>query len=61
MNQWSTGYLSNNDHRIHIGLGQQKLISKLEVTWPDGKQEAYKNIESDRYLTILKGKGIQTK
>ena len=61
VNQWSTGYLSNNDHRIHIGLGQQKLISKLEVTWPDGKKEVYKNIDSDRYLTIVKGKGIQTK
>jgi len=61
INQWTSGYLSNNDQRIHIGLGQQKLISLLEIKWPDGRQESYENIESDRYLTIIKGKGIVTK
>ncbi len=61
VNQWTSGYLSNNDQRLHIGLGQQKLISKLEIKWPNGKQEVYENIKSDRYLTIIKGKGIVTK
>jgi len=61
VNQWATGYLSNNEPRVHIGLGQQSLISKLEIKWPDGKQEVYENIKSDRYLTIVKGKGIVTK
>ncbi len=61
VNQWTSGYLSNNDQRLHIGLGQQKLISKLEIKWPNGKQEVYENIKSDRYLTIIEGKGIVTK
>ena len=61
VNQWATSYLSNNDPRIHFGLGQQKQIDLLEVNWSDGNKEAYKNIESDRYLTILQGKGIITK
>ena len=61
VNQWATGYLSNNEPRVHIGLGKQKLISELEIKWPDGKQEQYKNIESNRYLNILQGKGIVTK
>ena len=61
VNQWTSGYLSNNDQRLHIGLDQQKLISKLEIKWPNGKQEVYENIKSDRYLTIIKGKGIVTK
>ena len=61
VNQWTSGYLSNNDQRLHIGLGQQKLINKLEVKWPNGKQEVYENIKSDRYLTIIEGKGIVKK
>ena len=61
VNQWATGYLSNNEPRVHIGLGQQSLISKLDIKWPDGKQEVYENIKSDQYLTIVKGKGILTK
>lgn len=58
VSQWATGYLSNNEPRLHIGLGQQKMINQLVVNWPDGKQSVYKNIESDQYLTIEQGKGI---
>jgi enediyne biosynthesis protein E4 len=58
VNQWATSYLSNNDPRLHIGLGQQKQIDLLEINWSDGKKEVYKNIICDRYLTILQGKGI---
>ncbi len=61
VNQWATSYLSNNDPRLHIGLGRQKQIDLLEITWSDGEKEVYKNIASDRYLTILQGKGIITK
>lgn len=61
LNQWATGYLSNNDPRLHIGLGQQRLINQLEIKWPDGKQEVYNDIESNQYITIVQGKGIETK
>ena len=61
VNQWATSYLANNDPRLHIGLGQQKKIDLLEVNWSDGKKEVYKNIDSDRYITILEDKGIVTK
>jgi len=61
VNQWSTGYLSNNDPRLHIGLGQQKHVDQIEIIWSDGNKEIYKNITADRYITILQGKGIITK
>lgn len=60
VNQWTTGYLSNSEPRVHIGLGQQKLISEIKIKWPDGKVEVYKDVESNRYLTIVKDKGIVT-
>jgi len=61
INQWATSYLSNNDPRLHIGLGQQKQVDQLEIIWSDGKKEIYGNIAADRYLTILEGKGIMSK
>ncbi|MBI5009655.1 MAG: ASPIC/UnbV domain-containing protein [Bacteroidia bacterium] len=58
INQWGTSYLSANDPRLHIGLGQNKKIKKLEIHWMDGTMETYDNIEADRYITIQQGKGI---
>jgi len=61
VNQFATSYLSNNDPRVHFGLGQQKQVEQLEVRWSDGKKEIYNNISSDRYITILEGTGIIAK
>ena len=61
INQWATSYLSNNDPRMHIGLGKQKNVDQLEVKWSDGKNEIFKNIDSDKYSVIMQGKGIMTK
>ncbi len=58
INQWTTGYLSNSDPRMHIGLGKNKQIDQLEINWSDGKNETYKNIVGNKYITILEGKGI---
>jgi enediyne biosynthesis protein E4 len=58
INQWATSYLSNHDPRLHIGLGKQKMIDQLEITWPDGVKEVYNNIDCDRYVTIMRGKGV---
>jgi len=58
VNQWTTSYLSNNDPRLHIGLGSEKSIDVIEVSWTGGKKETYKNITADRYITIMEGKGI---
>ncbi|HLP74987.1 MAG TPA: CRTAC1 family protein, partial [Bacteroidales bacterium] len=58
VNQWSTSYLSNNDPRLHIGLGNNNIIDQLEISWTGGKKEIIKNIQADRYITIFEGKGI---
>jgi hypothetical protein len=58
VNQWATSYLSNNDPRLHVGLGNQEIIDQLEIIWSDGIKEIYNNIQGDSYFIILKGKGI---
>jgi enediyne biosynthesis protein E4 len=59
VNQWATSYLSNNDPRIHFGIGKATVINELEVRWADGKKEIFRNIGPNRYITITEGKGIE--
>jgi len=59
VNQWTNGYLSNKDSRIHIGLGNNETIKELKISWPDGEEEIFKQVPVNTYLEIYKGKGIQ--
>jgi hypothetical protein len=61
VNQWSTTYLSNHDPRLHIGMGKNKSVDRIEITWSDGIMETYSNLPVDQYITIIEGKGIFNK
>lgn len=61
INQWATSYLSNNDSRVHIGLGEEKQIDQIEIFWSNGRKETFSNPPIDRYLTIKEGTGIKGK
>jgi hypothetical protein len=58
INQWSTSYLSNNDPRLHIGLGDNKIIDQLEIQWTGGEKQVLRDVAVDRYIKVLEGKGI---
>jgi hypothetical protein len=48
---------SSNDFRLHYGLGASTTVDKVEIRWPDGKQETLTLPDVDRYFTIEEGKG----
>ena len=45
-------YLSANDPRVLVGLGQATRVSAVRVRWPDGTTEEWKDIPVDRYITL---------
>lgn len=51
-------YLSQNDTRIHFGLGTANKIDTLEIIWPSGKIEKMSNLAADRFYFLLEGQGI---
>jgi enediyne biosynthesis protein E4 len=51
-------YLSQNDLRIHFGLGPLKRVDKAEIFWPDGKIEVLKNLIADRFYSVREGAGV---
>ena len=59
VNQWITSYLSNNDPRIHVGLGKTTMVDKIVVRWPNGGIQVFKNIEVNQYLRIFESKGLE--
>jgi hypothetical protein len=48
----SSGYLSENDGRVHFGLGAATTIDKLIVRWPSGTVQTLNNQAVDRVLTV---------
>jgi hypothetical protein len=53
-------YLSAHDPREVIGLGASAKLDWLEVRWPapSGRVERFEDLPTDRYVTIVEGKGI---
>jgi hypothetical protein len=51
-------YLSQNDVRIHFGLGDAKKIDSLEIRWPSGKIETLGELPADKFYSILEGQGV---
>jgi hypothetical protein len=51
-------YLSQNDLRLHFGLGTATKIDTVEVRWPTGQTESFKDVAGDKIYTIVEGQGI---
>ena len=50
-------YLSQNDLRIHFGLGEATKIDRIEIRWPSGTVDRIENAQPDQFLTIEEGLG----
>ena len=51
-------YLSQNDLRIHFGIGKQTKIDVVEIRWPSGKTETIKGLATDKFYSIREGEGV---
>jgi enediyne biosynthesis protein E4 len=48
-------YLSQNDLRLHFGLGSSDEVSELIVKWPSGFVDHWENIPADQQMIITEG------
>jgi len=51
-------YLSQNDLRVHFGLGSAAKIDSVEIHWPSGKVETLSNLKADQFYSVLEGQGV---
>ena len=45
-------YLSSNDRRAHFGLGRERTIRLLEITWPSGVVQRLEGVQPNQILTV---------
>jgi hypothetical protein len=48
----TTGYLSQNDPRMHFGVAKNNTIEKIEIKWPSGKVQVVENVKANQIITI---------
>jgi hypothetical protein len=51
-------YLSQNDLRVHFGLGTATKIDKVEIRWPSGTVESIGDLAADQFYSVLEGHGV---
>lgn len=47
-----SGYLGQNDGRLHFGLGGVSKVDRITVTWPGGGRQVVEGVPADQVLTI---------
>jgi len=47
-----SGYLSQNEDRLHFGVGAATLVDKILIHWPSGHEQTLEKQTVDRVLTI---------
>ncbi len=51
-------YLSQNDLRVHFGLGKADKIDSVEVRWPSGHVDTLTNLQTNQFFSVLEGTGV---
>jgi enediyne biosynthesis protein E4 len=60
MNEVVSGssFMSQNDLRLHFGLGHAKQVDLVEIRWPLGSVDTFKNVDPNQLLVVQEGHGI---
>jgi hypothetical protein len=51
-------YLSQNDLRVHFGIGSATKIDSVEIQWPSGAIDRVGNLAADQFYSVLEGHGV---
>ncbi|MCK5701966.1 MAG: CRTAC1 family protein, partial [Cyclobacteriaceae bacterium] len=46
------GYQSAVDKRLHFGLGNDTIVDRIEVNWPDNNVQILKDIQADQIIHV---------
>jgi hypothetical protein len=49
-------YLSQSDLRANFGLGKLKRAETVEITWPSGQKQVFRQVDADNFYLIEEGK-----
>jgi len=50
--QSGTSYISQDDMRLHVGLGSASAVDAVEVRWPDGTSSTVENVKANQIIEV---------
>jgi hypothetical protein len=53
-----SSYYSQSDLRLHFGLGSAARVESVEVAWPSGLKETFRDLPANRFIVITETKGV---
>jgi enediyne biosynthesis protein E4 len=53
-----SSYYSQNDFRLHFGLGKATRVDTLEIAWPSGLKETLRSLSANQFITVRETKGM---
>jgi enediyne biosynthesis protein E4 len=53
-----SGYYSQNDFRLHFGLGRAEKVDAVEIVWPSGVKESLKDLPARHLYVVEETKGV---
>jgi hypothetical protein len=51
-------YISQNDLRVHFGIGKAERVELLEIRWPSGAVDTLKDVKPNQMIVVKEGEGI---
>jgi enediyne biosynthesis protein E4 len=51
-------YISQNDLRVHFGLGKAEKVEILEIRWPSGQIDTLKDVKPNQLIYVREGEGV---
>jgi hypothetical protein len=51
-------YISQNDLRVHFGIGKAEKVELLEIRWPSGAVDTLKDVKPNQMIVVKEGTGI---
>jgi enediyne biosynthesis protein E4 len=48
----TSSYQSANDRRVHFGLGEDKVVPRIEIRWPSGRRQTLEDIPVNQILKV---------
>ncbi|HET9533192.1 MAG TPA: CRTAC1 family protein [Blastocatellia bacterium] len=51
-------YYSQNDLRVHFGLGKRDKVKTLEIRWPGGQVDTLSDVAANQFIYVKEGSGL---
>ena len=51
-------YISQNDLRVHFGLGKAQKVELLEIKWPSGEVDTLRDVDPNQVMVVKECIGI---